>query len=139
MRVGLLGGRYRSYSIAEKLAARTVKQPNGCWTVQGCKLHSGHVHISSGSPASGNFVRVRAHVFAWEQANGRTVPVGMVVMHLCDTPNCVNPAHLRIGTQADNIRDSMAKGRFTRWHYTGVRLDGRLPKRRHLPIRGEVA
>lgn len=132
VRVGLLGGRNRSYSVAEKLAARTVKQPNGCWEVQGSKLHSGHVQIASGSPASGNFIRVRAHVFAWEQANGRRVPDGLVVMHLCDQPNCVNPAHLQIGTQADNIRDSVEKGRFTRWHRTGVRLDGRRPKR--LPL-----
>ena len=36
---------------------------------------------------------------------------GRVVMHTCDTPQCVNPAHLRIGTQRENIADRVRKGR----------------------------
>lgn len=100
------------HTLAEKLAARTIKQPSGCWDVQGHALHSGHVHLSEGSPAKGDYKHVRAHVFAWEQANGRPVPSGMVVMHTCDNPRCVNPAHLSIGTQADNIHDSIRKGRY---------------------------
>jgi len=36
---------------------------------------------------------------------------GQVVMHTCDNPPCCNPAHLRIGTTADNVRDKWAKGR----------------------------
>lgn len=55
--------------------------------------------------------RDRAHRIAWEQANGRPVPAGMVVMHRCDNPPCVNPAHLTIGTVADNNRDRHSKGR----------------------------
>lgn len=51
-----------------------------------------------------------AHALAWEAANG-PVPPGLVVMHACDRPGCVNPAHLRLGTHADNRADCVAKGR----------------------------
>ena len=41
------------------------------------------------------------------------VPIaGMVVMHRCDTPACVNPDHLTVGTQAQNLADASRKGRF---------------------------
>lgn len=111
--MGLRGGRNREYTLAQKLAARTIKQPSGCWEVQGCKANqAGHVALSVGSPRVKPYVRVLAHRFAWEQANGRRIPAGMVIMHACDNPRCVNPAHLSVGTQADNIHDSIRKGRY---------------------------
>lgn len=51
-----------------------------------------------------------AHRDAYERAHG-PIPRGMVVMHTCDTPACVNPDHLKLGTQADNLADMYAKGR----------------------------
>ncbi len=53
----------------------------------------------------------RAHRVAWEEANGQQIPLGMIVMHVCDNPPCVNPAHLKLGTVADNNRDRAEKGR----------------------------
>lgn len=111
-RVGIRSGKGKRHSLAEKLAARTVVSPSGCWEVSGAALHSGHVQLSEGSPSGRDFHRVRAHVFAWEQANGQRAPQGMVVMHRCDNPRCVNPDHLRLGTQRDNILDSIRKGRY---------------------------
>lgn len=111
-RVGLRGGRYKRYTLDDKLDARTIRQPSGCWEVQGHALHSGHVQISIGSPWNPPYIRVRAHVFAWERATGQKVPRGKVVMHSCDNPRCVNPAHLSVGTQHDNILDSIHKGRY---------------------------
>lgn len=52
-----------------------------------------------------------AHKASWEIYRG-AVPRGMNVCHHCDTPLCVNPHHLFIGTDGDNVRDCMNKGRF---------------------------
>lgn len=98
--------------IARRIVYRTIIQANGCWEVQGQPVHSGHIQIAHGSPKRLPWVRVRAHVFAWEVANKRSVPAGHVVMHSCDQPRCVNPEHLHIGTQGDNVRDSICKGRY---------------------------
>jgi hypothetical protein len=55
--------------------------------------------------------KIGAHRFAWEREHGQPVPLGHVVRHTCDNPSCVNPAHLLIGTQQDNIRDMVRRGR----------------------------
>lgn len=51
-----------------------------------------------------------AHRLAWIERHG-PIPEGMVVMHTCDNPPCVNIEHLRLGTTAENVADMMAKGR----------------------------
>jgi HNH endonuclease len=53
---------------------------------------------------------VVAHRISWQAANGK-IPDGMIICHKCDTPSCVNPGHLFIGTDADNVADMLRKGR----------------------------
>lgn len=126
----LRGSRSHQYTFSEKLAARTVRGPS-CWLICGHALPNGYVQIASGSPAKGNLVRKLAHRLAYELAVG-PIPAGYVVLHTCDTPRCVNPDHLKVGTQADNIADAVSKGRYTAWHKTGIRLDGRKALRQPL-------
>lgn len=50
---------------------------------------------------------------AYEMVYGPTPP-GVCVLHKCDTPACVNPNHLRLGTHADNMADKVRRGRQAR-------------------------
>lgn len=52
----------------------------------------------------GKNISYRAHRFSWILANG-SIPEGLVIMHTCDNTECVNPNHLELGTQLDNVQD----------------------------------
>lgn len=78
--------------------------PDGChyWTGHTVNGRYGHIRFKE--------TMVLAHRAAYTIYVGR-IPDKMVVMHSCDNPLCVNPAHLSVGTQGDNIRDTVKKGR----------------------------
>lgn len=83
-----------------------------CWTwIGGSHAEFGYGLIRwRNAPGHENRPLLRAHRVAWEIAEG-PVPDGLHVLHRCDNPPCVCPAHLFLGTDADNTADMMAKGR----------------------------
>lgn len=89
-----------------------VHKTDGCWLWTGNRNHhrGGYGTLTLG--ASGTHTRLSwyAHRFSYELHYGR-IPEGMKVCHRCDHPPCVNPAHLFLGTQGDNVRDAAQKGR----------------------------
>lgn len=81
-----------------------VAQDGECLIFSGCKDQFGYGRIHR----DGRLVRI--HRAVWERDHG-SIPDGMVICHTCDRPACINPDHLFIGTQADNIADMNSKGR----------------------------
>lgn len=95
----------RVKSAEERFMANVMPEPNsGCWIWTGSLASSGY-----GTFFDGNIV-VRAHRFSFE-AFKRTLLPGEKACHRCDMPCCVNPEHLWAGTQKQNIRDMLVKGR----------------------------
>lgn len=78
----------------------------GCWLWTGA-ITKGYGMIGSGL---GDRRTLLAHRVSWELCNG-PVPAGLHVLHKCDTPACVNPDHLFLGTHTDNMCDMTKKGR----------------------------
>lgn len=88
--------------------------PDECWEWQGgidppnCDTCKGY-----GFFAGFAGLKVGAHRFAYELVIGK-IPPKRVVRHSCDNPPCCNPAHLLVGTQADNMADRMTAGKYQR-------------------------
>ena len=88
----------------DRVNAYVVKHENGCHLFNGHLDECGYGRISK----DGKLVRVHREI--WKLHNPNQEITG-VIMHSCDTPNCINPEHLSHGTQADNIADMVEKGR----------------------------
>ena len=85
-----------------------VKKTRTCWLWTGDHSVYGYGVVSSGRGKSRK--RTQAHRYVYRLLVG-PIPKGKILMHICDNPPCVNPAHLRVGTIADNQRDMVSKER----------------------------
>lgn len=95
-----------SKTIEERFWNKVIKT-KGCWIWKGAMQRGGYGVISAGF-WKGKIIA--AHRFSWYLHSGK-YPNGKVVCHKCDNPACVKPAHLYIGTHADNVKDKVSKGR----------------------------
>jgi hypothetical protein len=89
-----------------------VDDKSGCWLWQRCLNNKGY------GTTSINGKRIYAHRKFWELKHG-PIPDGQWVLHKCDNPACVNPAHLFLGNRRDNVDDMLQKGRSARGERSG--------------------
>ena len=101
------GSRWQTQALEQRFQSR-VQQSGAeeCWKWLGYKDQRGYgiIYDAYGKP-------VKAHRYAWELENQRKIPSGQVMRHLCGVPGCVNPRHLRPGTQRENAQDMVKHGR----------------------------
>ena len=91
-----------------------------CWAWTGYVDRDGYGRFSVRDGGKQRWLRV-THLM-WEWANGVPFPQGLLARHTCDNPNCVNPAHIIPGTQLENRRDAVERGRTARGDRQGHRL-----------------
>lgn len=100
-----MASRVRSLSDRFWSKVDRFSDPEGCWRWRAAFDSSGYGHIRFAGAL------LRAHRVAWELVNGE-IPAGFHVLHKCiASRDCVNPAHLYLGTNAENVADRESQGR----------------------------
>lgn len=92
---------------ARKRFFKYVNKTESCWLWTGYCFTSGHGQFGYDGKI------IKAHRFSWLLA-GNQIPEEMCILHaphvICGNRNCVNPAHLRVGTQSENMKDKISDG-----------------------------
>ena len=95
--------------VLKRFEDKYIPEPmSGCWLWTAA--HAGEKYGGHGTFVFSKKNRMGAHRASWLLFRG-AIPDGMQVLHTCDVGACVNPNHLFLGTQIDNMADMKAKGR----------------------------
>ena len=101
-----LSFRKKGRSVEQRFWDFVFPEPNtGCWLWVGPLSGSGYGRLNLGGG-----VQVQANRFSWELHNGK-IKANLFTCHKCDVRCCVNPEHLFLGTQTENLEDMVRKGR----------------------------
>lgn len=97
----------RASELRLKLFRKHVRvgEPDQCWA------WTGHLNRRGYGVTQVWGRRLLAHRVAYALAYNADIDAGLVVRHKCDNPGCVNPSHLELGAQADNMHDMRERGR----------------------------
>src|SRR5512142_227806 len=117
---------HRRIPVEQRFWTKVEKRgADDCWLWRASRNQKGYGQITLSTYAAATRRPYLAHRIAWELTFG-PIPAGLEILHRCDNPSCVNPAHLSVGTRADNMQDAAKKGRtrqtFSRKHHPNRRL-----------------
>lgn len=99
--------RFHKETIEHMLERKSIRIPwSGCQIWMGCVSSKGYGWVGIFKTNK----RMTVHRLSWILKNG-SIPDGMHVLHKCDVPSCINPDHLFLGTNNDNVADRVRKGR----------------------------
>lgn len=100
-------------TVEDRFWPRVLKGPR-CWLWVGYSTNGRYGALKWGG------ARLGAHIVSYMLANKLASRPAELVLHKCDTPRCVRPDHLYLGSQQDNARDSLRRGTFGRNKITAV-------------------
>jgi hypothetical protein len=97
-------------TVSDRFWANVIPEPNsGCWLWLGSTDRKGYGQMRITTNKKQSKLKYATHISL--KLHDHQIPSGLHVLHRCDNPACVNPEHLFVGTQQDNMRDMLQKGR----------------------------